>query len=95
MMGLGTQETRDFASQSVIIHGKAIFNNSTYKIIKKLNKDAVEYLQELMNINETEVQLIQQFEQGDALFTLGDRRIPISVIATEKELDEIDPKRRL
>ena len=93
MMVLGTQETRDFASEKVLIHGKAIFNNSTYKLIKKLKKDAVTYLTELEEINETEFELIQYLEQGEALFIVGDRRIPIRVLATEKELNEMDPTR--
>ena len=40
-----------------------------------------------MNFNETN--LIQDFQQGDALFICGDRRIPIRVLATQAELTEM------
>ncbi|MBR2068091.1 MAG: hypothetical protein IJ875_07555 [Solobacterium sp.] len=88
-MVLGTQEPRDFADDSILTHGKAIFNNSTYKIIMLLNKDACNDVSKLVTLNSNEINLIQDFQQGEALFICGDRRIPIKVIATEAELAEM------
>lgn len=90
-MLLGTQEPRDFADPSVLTDGKAIFNNSVYKLVMSLNKDACEDLKMLERINGTEADLIQDLNQGEALFICGDRRIPIKVLATTAELREMDP----
>lgn len=93
---LGTQEPQDLASDvqvngvEVSVHGKAIFNNSPYKIIKKLNKDGVESVSRLMTINDSQKQIIQDFDMGDALFCYGDRVMSVSVLATEKELKEFE-----
>lgn len=90
-MVMGTQETTDFTFESVRKSGRAIFNNSTYMIIKNLQKNSVEALSTLMNLNESEKEVIQDFQRGEALFVCGKRRIPISVLATEKELLEMNP----
>ena len=90
-MLIGTQEPRDFADPDVLTDGKAIFNNSIYKVIMNLNKDACEDVRKLERINETEADLIQDLNQGEALFLCGDRRIPIRILATKEELKEMDP----
>lgn len=87
---IGTQEPRDMADEKVLIHGKAMFNNSAYKIILNLNLDATNDLSKLMLINEAEKTLIQNFIQGEALLSVGSRRIPINVLATEQELLEMN-----
>lgn len=89
IMVIATQEPRDFADDKVLTDGKAIFNNSVYKIILGLNKDACNDLKKLENINENEEYWIQRFGQGDALLMCGNRRIPIHVIATHEELAEM------
>lgn len=76
--------------QQVKVHGKAILNNSAYKIIKRLDKDAVESLGELMSINETERDTIMGFKQGDSLFSYGDTRMFTYTLATTAELKEIE-----
>lgn len=86
---IGTQEPKDFAVEDVIIHGKSIFNSSTYKIIMSLEHDAVNDLRKLCKLNASECNLIEQFLQGDALFIAGNRRIPIHVLATEHELADM------
>ncbi|MEG2751461.1 MAG: hypothetical protein RR916_06610 [Anaerorhabdus sp.] len=87
----GTQEPQDMASAGIAVHGKAIFNNASYKIIKKLTKDAIKSLDQLITLNESEKEVIETFLQGDALFVCGDRHMTISVLATEKEREEMDP----
>ena len=89
IMVVATQEPRDFADDRVLTDGKAIFNNSVYKIILGLNKDACNDLKKLENINDNEEYWIQRFGQGDALLMCGNRRIPIHVIATHEELAEM------
>lgn len=89
IMGSGTQEPRDYADPRVLTEGKAMFNSSSYKIVMSLKKDAVEDLKKLENINSNEGDLILDFKQGEALMIAGDRRIPIKVLATESELQEM------
>ncbi len=89
---IGTQEPKDFAVDQVLIHGKSIFNSSTYKIIMSLEHDAVNDLCKLCTLNDNECNLIEQFLQGDALFIAGNRRIPMHVVATDRELSEMGSK---
>lgn len=84
-----TQEPRDFADERVLTDGKAVFNNSAYKLVLGLKQDACMELQKLERINESESFWIQHFTQGCALLIVGDRRIPIHVIATKAELTEM------
>lgn len=84
-----TQEPRDFADERSLTDGKAIFNNSAYKLVLGLRKDAISELQKLERLNESECFWISRFSQGCALLIAGDRRIPIHVIATKDELVEI------
>lgn len=86
---IATQEPKDFAVKDVLIHGKAMFNNSAYKIILHLERDGIKDLQELVTLNNNEKSLIERQMQGDALFICGNRRIPIHVLPTENELREM------
>lgn len=86
---LATQEPRDFADPAILTHGKAIFNNCAYKLILHLDKDPAIDVSQLVNINANEFNLIMNFERTEGLFIVGERRIPIRVLATEKELKEL------
>jgi len=52
-----------------------------------LKKQAVEDLSKLIDLNDNEKESIKRYNQGDALFVCGSRRMQISVLATEEELD--------
>lgn len=86
---LATQEPRDFADERVLTHGKAIFNNSAYKLVFHLDKDPVNDVAKLMNINDNEMRRNMAYDIGEALFVCGERRIPIKVWTTLKEEKEI------
>ena len=86
---LATQEPRDFADERILTHGKAIFNNSAYKLVFHLDKDPVNDVAKLMSINDNEMRRNMAYNVGEALFVCGERRIPIKVWATEKEEKEI------
>lgn len=91
LMFLITQEPQDFAVDEVIMHTRAMFNNSAYKIVMKLNKAAAVGFEKLESVNDNELYWIKHvFSQGDALLMIGDqRRIPIHVNATQNELWEM------
>lgn len=92
---IATQEPLDLNSDVMVgevqmrVHGKAILNNSAYKVLKLMSKDAVGAISELMDLNEVEQDRIKSFGQGDGLLAYGDRRILMTTLVTDKELNEI------
>ena len=82
-----TQEPSDFSAPEVIQQGKAIFDNSSYYLVMNLKKQAVEDLGKLIDINDSEQESIKRYNQGEALFVCGNKRLQITIIATEAELD--------
>ncbi len=82
-----TQQPTDFADPRVITQGKAIFDNASYYIVMGLKKQAVEDLAKLIDLNDNEKESIKSYNQGEALFVCGSRRMRINIIATEQELD--------
>ena len=82
-----TQQPTDFSDPSVITQGKAIFDNASYYLVMGLKKQAVEDLSKLIDLNDNEKDSIKRYQQGEALFVCGSRRMQINVIATEEELD--------
>ena len=82
-----TQQPTDFADQSVITQGKAIFDNASYYLVMGLKKQAVDDLSRLIDLNDNEKESIKQYSQGEALFVCGSRRMRINVVVTEEELD--------
>ncbi|MDD2377211.1 MAG: DUF87 domain-containing protein [Bacilli bacterium] len=82
-----TQQPTDFSDPSVITQGKAIFDNASYYIVMGLKKQAVEDLSKLIDLNDNEKESIKKYNQGEALFVCGSRRMRINIVATEQELD--------
>ena len=91
LFALDTQEPADLNNELIQVHGRAIMNNCTYKIIKHLEKDAIKSLEGLITLNESEKETIEEFGRGDALFITGNNHMAINVLATEKELEEFEP----
>lgn len=82
-----TQQPTDFSDSAVITQGKAIFDNASYYLVMGLRKQAVEDLSKLIDLNDNEKENIKRYNQGEALFVCGSRRMQINIIATEQELD--------
>ena len=82
-----TQQPTDFAAPKIITQGKAIFDNASYYLVMGLKKQATEDLARLIDLNESEMDSIKHYSQGEALFVCGNRRMRINVIVTESELD--------
>lgn len=82
-----TQQPSDFVGQDIIVHGKAIFDNSSYYLIMGLRKQSVDDLSMLIDLNDNERESIKRYNQGDALFVCGSRRMQINVIVSEDELE--------
>lgn len=84
---LATQQPSDFSAPQVITQGKAIFDNASYYLIMNLKKQGVEDLSMLIDLNEQEKESIKKYNQGEALFVCGNRRLQVSIEVTEAELD--------
>lgn len=82
-----TQQPTDFADEKVFVHGKAIFDNASYYLVMGLKKQAVEDLSKLVDLNDNERESIKSYNQGEALFICGSRRMRINVVLTQDELD--------
>ena len=82
-----TQQPTDFAAPNLVMHGKAIFDNACYYLIMNLRKQAVDDLAQLIDLNDNEKEGIKYYNQGDALFVCGNRRMNMHVIVTQEELD--------
>ena len=82
-----TQQPTDFAAPNVIVHGKAIFDNASYYLVMGLKKQAVEDLSLLIDLNESEMDSIKYYNQGEALFVCGSRRMRVRILCTQEELD--------
>ncbi len=82
-----TQQPTDFAAQNLIVHGKAIFDNASYYLVMGLKKQATEDLALLIDLNESEMDSIKYYNQGEALFICGSRRMRVNILCTQEELD--------
>ena len=52
-----------------------------------LRKQAVDDLAKLVDLNESEKESIKYYNQGEALFICGNKRMKIQVVVTQEELD--------
>jgi len=84
-----TQQPSDFSDESVLTQGRAIFDNASYYLVMALKKQAIEDLSKLIDLNDNEKEAIKRYQQGDALFVCGSRRMQIQIIATQDELDSM------
>ena len=82
-----TQQPTDFSDPSVITQGKAIFDNASYYLVMGLKKQAVDDLAKLIDLNDNEKESIKQYQQGEALFVCGSRRMRINIIVSDEELE--------
>ena len=82
-----TQQPSDFVENNMLMHGKAIFDNASYYLIMGLRKQAAEDLAQLVDLNDNEIDSIKRYNQGEALFICGNRRLQLDVVLTDDELD--------
>ena len=82
-----TQQPTDFCDPAVFVQGKAIFDNASYYLAMGLKKQAAEDLARLIDLNESEIDSIKRYGQGEALFVCGSRRMRINIIVTDEELE--------
>lgn len=79
---LATQEPLDFSDKEQ----EAIFNQSTYIIVKRLAKDSsLKMLQQMVGMDERDVRRISTFTRGDSYFICGSKSYFMHTLLTVKE----------
>lgn len=79
---LATQEPLDFSDKEQ----EAIFNQSTYIIVKRLAKDnSLKMLQRMVGIDERDIRRISTFNRGDSYFVCGSKSYFMHTLLTVKE----------
>lgn len=79
---LATQEPLDFSDKEQ----EAIFNQSTYIIVKRLSKDSsLRTLKTMLGIDERDVRRIGTFTRGDSYFVCGSKTYFMHTLLTVKE----------
>ena len=85
----GTQQVNDYCDESIKKHGKAIFDNTTYQMYMNLTRDGINDLSNLITLTDEEKDCIENLKPHNALFRLGDKKMPIEILATPDELSLI------
>lgn len=81
----GTQEVKDYNNDKIHVHGKAIFNNATYRVLFNMEMDGIYELGKLVHLTDQEMDTINYLSPHYCLFENGNRKIPVHVILTKKE----------
>lgn len=84
---VATQDLADFLSFGDGKYGKQILNNATNKIVLSMEYDSVEYIQDILNLNDTEKKDIVSFERGSGMLISNKDRLSIYFAATQDEID--------
>ena len=88
-----TQDLIDYFSLEDGKYGKAILNNSRFKLILQMEEDEARLVQANMALTEAEVAQVTRFQRGEGLLCIGRNRVPISIHASRKEHDAITTSR--
>lgn len=82
----GTQQVNDYCDDSIKKYGKAIFDNTTYQMFMNLTRDGIKDLSNLITLTEEEKDCIEGLRPHHALFCVGNKKMPIEILATNDEL---------
>lgn len=88
-----TQDLSDFFGLDDGKYGRAIINNSKNKIILNLEPDEAKYVQDVLNLTNSEIQQITRFDRGEALVHSNNNKVPVYIRASEIEREMITTDR--
>lgn len=80
-----TQDLTDFFALEDGKYGKGIINNSKTKILLNMERDEAKFVQDSMNLSESEYQKILHFERGHGLIATNNNKFPVIIKASNKE----------
>jgi hypothetical protein len=84
-----SQDVMDYLSLDDGRYGKGIMNASRIKIIMQLEESEARLVGEVLNLSENEVLQITRNRRGEALLSVGQSRIGMTIHASAKEYDAI------
>ena len=79
--------TFDFDEEDIVNFKEYVKMNCVDSFYDSEDLEAVEDLSRLVDLNDQEMDSIKRYNQGEALFICGSRRMRINVIVTQEELD--------
>lgn len=85
-----TQEVVEYTNPAILTHGKAIFNNAAYQVFMTLKKNSITELGKLTSLYDYEMMQIERQPAHQAVMVVGNRHIPIEVLATRKDLQLLE-----
>ncbi len=86
---LASQDLTDFLSMDDGRFGKGIINSCRIKLIMQLEEAEARLVQEILNLSDNETAQITRYRRGEALLSIGNSRISLSIHSSRKEYDAI------
>jgi hypothetical protein len=86
---LASQDLADFLSMDDGRFGKGIINSCRIKLIMQLEEAEARLVKEILNLSDNETAQITRYRRGEALLSLGNSRISLSIHSSRKEYDAI------
>lgn len=84
---VATQDIGDFFSFADGRYGKSIINNAVIKIILSMEHDSVEYIQDILKLNDNEKKEIETYEPGSGMLISNKDRLSIFFKSTQEEME--------
>ncbi len=86
---LASQDLADFLSMDDGRFGKGIINSCRIKLVMQLEEAEARLVQEILNLSDNETAKITRYRRGEALLSIGNSRISLSIHSSRKEYDAI------
>lgn len=82
-----SQNVVDFLDPAVKRYGQALLDNPCFKLIMGQGEKDLEALSKLMNLSESEIEMLSKGKRGEALLVAGSKRVHAMVELTDFEPD--------
>ncbi|MDR1131354.1 MAG: hypothetical protein LBL15_02930 [Oscillospiraceae bacterium] len=86
---LASQDLADFLAMDDGRFGKGIINSCRIKIIMQLEEIEAKLVKEILNLSDNETAQITRYRRGEALLSIGNSRISLSIHASQKEYNTL------
>lgn len=93
ILALGTQEIEDTFSYREGQYGKALINGSKIKVMMGMEPEECAITGKIVGLTDAEMRSILGFRRGEALISVDEIRIPVSIRLSDAELEVITTDR--
>ena len=93
ILALGTQEIEDTFSYREGKYGKALINGSKIKVMMNMEPEECAITGKIIGLTDMEMRSILSFQRGEALISVDEIRIPVSIRLSDAELEVITTDR--